>query len=79
MSTQEIERAIKLFEEAIKKKKDNPSSDNRQKIVFLRGRPLFFPIHNAARQFEIEFLWLRPKELKASVGIVEKRRPPMYA
>jgi len=63
MDNLDVERAIKLLEDAI----------------FLNGMPMWIPAHNSARVFEIEFIWLRPQTLKDALHIKEARKPIMYA
>lgn len=75
---EEIERAIKLFREATKNTKPEKK---REKIIFWNGIPYFISEHNSARQFEVEFLWLRPKALRGALGLSkleEKPRERMY-
>jgi len=81
MDNLDIERAMKLLEEAVKNKKPEKP---KEKIIILRdlslGKiPLIIPAHNSARVFEIEFIWLRPQSLKDALHIKEARRQIMYA
>ena len=72
----DVEKAIKLLEDAIKNKK--PEKE-KEKIIFLNGMPMWIPAHNSARIFEIEFIWLRPQTLKDALHIKEVRKSIMYA
>lgn len=76
MSNLDIDKAMKLFEDAIKNKKPEKP---KEKIIFINGMPIWIPAHNSARVFEIEFIWLRPQHLKDALHIKEARRPIMYA
>lgn len=78
---EEINRAIKLYEKAIKNKPLKP----REEFIFIRNIPFIVSEDTYTKYFKVQVVWLNPKLLEKAlkdtlhISTCKRRRPRMYA